>query len=167
MAVSRSQRLLHLIRQVYTCECTCESNIRAAGSICGVMSLRAAVSGVRASSFSQRSIASFAGSPLDEMRLHKKDTTRDDAALDCFNELLQGELPDMLTRSTDVLLCSRRCLKSIVVCFTTAASDGFCRLFASASRRTTASVHHALLPHFRGERLKQKSRSHILVCLAY
>ena len=39
------------------------------------------------------------------MRPHKKDMTRDDAALDCFNELLQGELPDMLTRSTVMFFC--------------------------------------------------------------
>ena len=44
------------------------------------------------------------------MRPHQKDMPRNDAALDCFNELLQGELPEMLTRSTDVLLCSR-CLE--------------------------------------------------------
>ena len=43
---------------------------------------------------------------LGEMRPHKKDMTRDDAALDCFNELRLGEVSTIWARLTHVLLCS-------------------------------------------------------------
>ena len=79
---------------VHMCMHMYQSNIRAAGSICGVMSLCA-----------QRAVFVCIGSPQSAIdRVVCGLTTDDirmpsnDAALNCLNELLQGELPDMLVR---------------------------------------------------------------------